>query len=121
MTASKSKPRTIDEYLAGVKADQRAALEQLRRTIRAVAPKAEECISYGLAAFRLNGRPLVAFGAWANHCAFYPMSSATAVAFQDHLKGFETSKGTIRFSPDKPLPMPLVKKLVRARIAENRG
>ncbi len=72
MISTKPKPRTIDDYLAGVNADHRALLEKLRKTIRAVAPKAEECISYGLAAFRLNGRPLVAFGAWANHCALYP-------------------------------------------------
>jgi uncharacterized protein YdhG (YjbR/CyaY superfamily) len=117
VSSTKTKPRTIDQYLAGVNADQRAALEKLRKTIRTVAPKAEECISYGLAAFRLNGRPLVAFGAWANHCAFYPMSSATVKAFQDQLKDFETSKGTIRFSTDKPLPTSLVKKLVKARIA----
>ena len=78
----KAKPKTIDEYLAGVSADQRAALEKLRQTVRAVAPKAEECISYGLAAFRLNGRPLVAFGATANHCAFYPMNSTTVEAFR---------------------------------------
>lgn len=121
MATTKPKPRTIDEYIAGVKADQRSALEQLRRTIHAVAPKAEECISYGLAAFRLNGRPLVAFGAWANHCAFYPMSGTTLAAFQDQLQGFSTSKGTIRFSPDQPLPTVLVKKLVQARIAENRA
>jgi uncharacterized protein YdhG (YjbR/CyaY superfamily) len=84
MSSTKTKPRTIDEYLATVNADQRAALEKLRKTIRTVAPKAEECISYGLPAFRLNGRPLVTFGAWANHCAFYPMSSATVKAFQEH-------------------------------------
>jgi uncharacterized protein YdhG (YjbR/CyaY superfamily) len=125
MTKSKNssagKPQTIDEYLAGVHADQRAALETLRRTIRAVAPTAEECISYGLAAFRLNGRPLVAFGASANHCAFYPMNSTTVEAFQKQLKGFETSKGTIRFQADNPLPTSLVRKLVKARIAENGG
>jgi uncharacterized protein YdhG (YjbR/CyaY superfamily) len=121
MSSTKTKPRTIDEYLAGVTADQRDALEKLRKTIRTVAPKAEECISYGLAAFRLNGRPLVAFGAWANHCAFYPMSSATVKAFQDQLKDFGTSKGTIRFSADKPLPTALVKKLVKARIAASGG
>ena len=121
MSSTKTKPRTIDEYLAGVNADQRAALEKLRKTIRTVAPNAEECISYGLAALRLNGRPLVAFAAWANHCAFYPMSSATVKAFQDELKGFETSKGTIRFSTDKPLPTVLVKKLVKARIAASGG
>ena len=117
--SSAGKPRTIDEYLAGLHADQRAALETLRRTIRAVAPKAEEYIGYGLAAFRLNGRPLVAFGASANHCAFYPMNSTTVEAFQKQLKGFETSKGTIRFQADDPLPAALVRKLVRARIAEN--
>ena len=116
-----AKPTTIDEYLAGVHADQRDALESLRRTIRAVAPKAEECISYGLAAFRLNGSPLVAFGASANHCAFYPMNSTTVEAFQKQLKGFETSKGTIRFQADNPLPAALVRKLVKARIAESAG
>ena len=103
MPSAKAKPTTIDEYLAGVKADQRPALETLRKTIRAVAPKAEEYISYGLAAFRLNGRPLVAFGATANHCAFYPMNSTTVEAFQGQLKGYETSMGTIRFPSNKPL------------------
>ena len=76
-------------------------------------------MSYGLAAFKLNGRPLVYFGAWANHCAFYPASSALVKTFQHQLKEFETGKGTIRFTPNKPLPTALVKKLVRARMAEN--
>ena len=118
-THPKTKPKTIDEYLSHVNADQRSVLEQLRQTIRKVAPKAEEGISYGLAAFRLNGHPLVAFGAWPNHCAFYPMSSTLVGAFRDELKDFETSKGTIRFSTDKPLPKGLVQRLVKARIAEN--
>jgi uncharacterized protein YdhG (YjbR/CyaY superfamily) len=113
-----AKPKTIDDYLAALSDEQRAALEKLRRTIRAAAPKAEECISYGLAAFRQNGM-LVGFGASAKHLAFYPMNSATVKAFKDELKGFETSKGTIRFQPDKPLPAVLVRKLVKARIAEN--
>ena len=115
-----SKPRTIDEYLAGVSAEQRIVLAKLRETIHTVAPKAEECISYGIPAFRLNGRSLVFFGAWANHCAFYPGSSTTLKKFRNDLKGFQITKGTIRFSPDKPLPIALVKKLVKARIAENR-
>jgi|SRR6266849_5475999 len=119
MASAKRKPRTIDEYLAKVKPDQRATLEKLRRTILATAPEAEECISYGIPAFRLDGRSLVAFGAWANHCSFYPMSSATLKDFQDDLKDFQTSKGTIRFSPGKPLPATLVKKLIKARMAEN--
>ena len=110
--------KTIDEYLAALNDDQRATLEKLRKTIRAAAPEAEECISYQLAAFRQNGM-LVAFGATANHCAFYLMSSSTVEAHKDELKGYDTSKGTIRFQSDKPLPAALVRKLVKARIAEN--
>ena len=122
MTAKpRIKAKTIDEYLAAVSEDQRAALEKLRRTIRAAAPKAEECISYQLAAFRLDGRPLVAFGATANHCAFYLMSSTTAAVHKGELKNYDTSKGTIRFQADKPLPVALVRKLVKTRIAENVG
>jgi uncharacterized protein YdhG (YjbR/CyaY superfamily) len=114
------KPKTIDEYLAAVKSDdKRAALEKLRKTIRAVTPKAEECISYRLPAFRLNGKMLVAFGATVNHCAFYPMSSSTVAANKDELKDYDTSRGTIRFQAANPLPATLVRKLVKARIAEN--
>jgi uncharacterized protein YdhG (YjbR/CyaY superfamily) len=115
------KPKTIDEYLAALSEDKRTALENLRQTIRAAAPNAEECINYGLAAFRLNGKNLVAFGAAANHCAFYLMSGSTVEAHKDELENYDTSKGTIRFQADNPLPAALVRKLVRARIAENRG
>ena len=115
-----AKPRNIDEYLAGLSEEKGAALEKLRRTIRAAAPKAEECISYQLPAFRQDGM-LVAFGATASHCAFYPMSPSTVEAHKDELKGYDTSKGTIRFQADKPLPVALVRKLVKARIAENTG
>jgi uncharacterized protein YdhG (YjbR/CyaY superfamily) len=90
----------------------------LRKTIRAAVPRAEEYISYGLAAFRLDGKPLVAFGASAKHCAFYPMSGTIVAAHKDDLKAYETSKGTIRFQTDKPLPASLVRKLVKARITE---
>jgi uncharacterized protein YdhG (YjbR/CyaY superfamily) len=113
------KATSIDDYLAGVTDDQRATLEKLRKTIKAAVPKAEECISYGLPAFRLNGM-LVAFGATPKHCAFYPMSASTVATLQDELTAYETSKGTIRFQPDHPLPAALIKKVVRARIAENR-
>src|SRR5713101_1604697 len=112
----KPKPATIDDYLARVSSDQRAALNRLRKAIRAAAPRAEECISYQLPAFRLDGRMLVWFGAGANHCAFYP--GAVVQAFKRELLGFKTSKGTIRFQPDHPIPAALVRKLVRARIAQ---
>lgn len=112
------KAATTDEYLAALDEDQRTALEKLRRMIRAAAPEAEECISYQLPAYRLNGM-LVAFGATANHCAFYLMSSSMLDAYKDELKNYDTSKGTIRFQPDKPLPAALVRKLVKARVAEN--
>ena len=118
MESTNPKPKTIDEYLADVNADHRGVLEKLRKAIHAVAPKAEECISYGIPAFRLNGRSLVFFGAWANHCALYPGSSATLKKFRNELRDFQTSKGTLRFSPDNPLPVALVKKLVKARVAQ---
>jgi uncharacterized protein YdhG (YjbR/CyaY superfamily) len=118
MGSAKLKPTTIDEYFAGLKPEQRRVLDKLRRVIHHVAPNANECISYGIPAFCLNGRPFVFFGAWASHCAFYPGSSATLKKFRTELKDFQTSKGTLRFSPDKPLPGALVKKLVKARIAE---
>src|SRR5262245_20874023 len=113
------RPRTIDEYLSVLSDEKRVALEKLRRTIRAVAPKAEECISYQIPAFRQNGM-LVGFGATANHCAFYLMSSKTVEAHKNELRGCHTSKGTIRFQPDQPLPEALVRKLVKARLAENK-
>jgi uncharacterized protein YdhG (YjbR/CyaY superfamily) len=119
MALAKRKPTTIDGYLRNVKADQRRALEGLRRVIRDVAPDSKECISYGIPAFRVDGRALVFFGAWGSRCSFYPGSSAALKDFQNDLKEFQTSKGTIRFSPDKPLPTALVKKLVQARMAEN--
>ena len=114
-----AKPKTFDEYLAAVSAGQRAALEKLRKIIRAAAPKAEEGISYGLAAFRLNGKPLVAIGATASHCAFYLMSGCTVENHKDDLKDYDTSKGTVRFPANKPLPATLVRTLVKARLAEN--
>jgi uncharacterized protein YdhG (YjbR/CyaY superfamily) len=114
----KSKPTTIDEYLADVPEEQRTALEKLRKAIQAAVPKAEECISYGLAAFKLNGKPIAGFGASAKHCAYYPMSGSIVDALADELKDYDTSKGTIRFTADEPLPAALVRKLIKARIAE---
>ncbi len=121
MRSTKTKPKTIDEYLARTNPGQRAVLEKLRKAIHAAAPGAEEYIGYGLAGFKFNGRPLVYFGAWEKHCALYAASPAIQKKFQKELKGFEQSKGTIRFTSEKPLPTALVKRLVKARIAENAG
>lgn len=115
-----AKPTTFDEYLAVLNDDQRTALEKLRKAVKAAAPRAEEYISYGLAAFKLDGKPLVALGATAKHCGLYLMSSSTVANHADELQKYDTSKGTIRFSADNPLPATLVRKLVKARIAENR-
>lgn len=113
-----TKPQTIDEYLAPLSSEKRAALEKLRRAIKSAAPKAEECISYQIPSFRLNGRMLVSFAAWANHCAFYPGSYPLEV-HKKELKDYDTSKGTLRFPIDTPLPATLVRKLVKARIGQN--
>jgi len=109
--------KDVDGYLAAVPAEQRAALEQLRRTIRAAAPQATEAISYGMPAYKYQGA-LVYFAAFQKHCSFFPGTSALG-AYRRELEGFETSKGTIRFTPDKPLPAALVRKIVRARLKEN--
>ena len=106
-------------YLAALSAEKRAALEKLRQQIKTAAPKAEECMSYGIPGFRMTGKLLVSFGAAATHCAFYPGSIVRK--FTKELKDYDTNgKGTIRFSPDKPLPAALVRKIVKARIAQRK-
>ena len=112
-----SKPKTVEEYLSSVDDEKRTALEKLRLTIKSAAPRAEECISYDIPGFRLNGRLLVSYGVGKNHCAFYPGAHPIA-KHRDELAAYSTSKGTIRFSPDSPLPATLVRKLVKTRIAE---
>ena len=116
-----SKAKSIDDYLAGFPRDQRTALEGIRQTIRAAVPKAEECISYGVPAFRVDGKVLVGFGAASRHCTFFPMSGTITAAHQEELSGYETSKGAIRFPAERPLPAALVRKIVRWRLAEMRG
>jgi uncharacterized protein YdhG (YjbR/CyaY superfamily) len=113
-----AKPATIDEYLAGVPPDKRAALEKVRRAVHTAAPGAEECISYGMPAFRLHGKLIAGFRAATDHCSFHPMSGETIETLAAELTGYETSKGTIRFPADQGLPVTLVRKLVKARIAE---
>jgi uncharacterized protein YdhG (YjbR/CyaY superfamily) len=111
-------PKNIDEYLAAVPEPARSTLNKIRAAIRsAVPPEATETISYRIPAFKHNGI-LVWFAAFTDHCSLFPGSSVIG-AFQNELKGFSTSKGTIHFPTDKPLPTALVRKLVKARVAEN--
>lgn len=117
-TKNKAKARTVSAYFASLSSKNRVTLNNLRKNIRAAAPGAEECISYQLPAFRFDGRMLVWYGAWENHLALYPGTSIAP--FKKELGRFDTgSKGTIRFQADEPLPATLVRKIVKARIAQN--
>jgi uncharacterized protein YdhG (YjbR/CyaY superfamily) len=113
-----TKPQTIDDYLASLSAENRAALQKVRRAIRAAAPGAEECISYGMPAFRLNGTLITGFKASASHCSFHPMSGETIATLEADLVAYEMSRGTIGFSARAGLPAALVRKLVKARLEE---
>jgi uncharacterized protein YdhG (YjbR/CyaY superfamily) len=117
MITSRSQFKTIDEFVAGFPKNVRDVLEELRRAIRESAPKAEEAISYGIPTFDLNGKHLVHFSAYKNHVGFYPTSSGIE-AFKKELSPFKTSKGTVQFPLDKPIPLDLVKKIVRFRVKE---
>jgi uncharacterized protein YdhG (YjbR/CyaY superfamily) len=111
-------PKNVDEYLVGVPEPARSTLNKIRAEIRSAAPpEATECISYGMPAFKHKG-VLVWFAAFSDHCSLFPTASVIE-AFKNELKGFSTSKGTIHFATDKPLPAALVRKLVKARIAQN--
>jgi uncharacterized protein YdhG (YjbR/CyaY superfamily) len=113
----KGTPRNVDEYLAGVPEPARSTLEKIRAAIRSAAPPtATEVISYGVPAFKYKGI-LVWFAAFSNHCSLFPTASVIE-AFKSELQGFHRSKGTIQFPTDKPLPVALVKKMVRARVAQ---
>jgi len=113
----KSVPRDVDEYLAGVPKEARAVLEKLRQTIKAAAPMASEVISYQMPMYKHHGM-LIGFAAFKDHCSIFP-GSAVMDAHKEELKRYSTSKGTIRFPVNKPLPAALVKKLVKMRIREN--
>ena len=111
-------PKDVDEYLAGVPEPARSALHKIRKAIRSAVPrKATETISYRMPAFKYK-RVLVWFAAFSNHCSLFPTASVIE-AHKDELKGFSTSKGTVHFPLDKPLPIALIKKLVKARVAQN--
>lgn len=111
-------PKNIDEYLLTLPDEVRITLEKLRQTIRQAAPDAEEVISYQMPAFKYHGM-LVYFAAFKNHCSFFPGNAGLLETMKDELKDFKTSKGTLQFTVEKPLPVPLVKKIVKARVKEN--
>ena len=112
-------PKDIDEYLARVPEPARTTLSKIRATIRSAVPKeATEAISYGMPTFKYKGS-LLAFGAFKNHCSLFPMSLAVIAEFHEELKNFQTSKGTIQFPHHKSLPAGLIKRMVKARIAQN--
>jgi uncharacterized protein YdhG (YjbR/CyaY superfamily) len=110
---------SVEEFLAAVPPDKRAALEDLRAVIRQAAPDATELINYGVPMFRLDGKNLVSYAAARDHCSFYIQSPAVLEAHADELTGFKTSKGTVNFTPDKPIPAAIVTRIVKARILEN--
>src|SRR5579859_5463931 len=112
------KPKDIDHYLASVTGSRRKALDRLRKTIHAVVPKAEECISYSIPAFRLDGKVIAGFLATGKGCSYYPFSGSTLTALSRELEGYEQTSGALHFDPEKPLPASLVRKLLRARIEE---
>jgi uncharacterized protein YdhG (YjbR/CyaY superfamily) len=112
------KPDTVDEYLAGIPGPARTTLNKIRAAIRSVAPpETTEVISYGIPTFKYKGM-LASYAAFSDHCSLFPGAGPT-IEFQNELKNFQTSKGTIRFPPDKPPSSTLLKKLVKARVAEN--
>ncbi|HEY8209413.1 MAG TPA: DUF1801 domain-containing protein [Myxococcaceae bacterium] len=114
------KPTTIDEFLAGVTGERRTALDALRRTIRSAVPKAEECISYGIAAFRLDGEVIAGFAPTKKGCSYFPFSGTTLGTLEKELGEYSQTKSALHFDPEEGLPASLVRKLLRARIAETK-
>ncbi len=114
-------PREIDDYLAALDEPKRTTLQKLRQTIRAEIPDAEECISYGMPAFRLEGKVIAGFAAFKNHLAYLPHSGSLFGKLSEDLAGYERTPGSLHFPIDKPIPKALVKKLIATRLKEVRG
>jgi len=113
-------PKTVDDYLARTAEPAQSTLKHIRKVIQSVVPKeTTEVISYGIPMFKFNGM-LVGYAAFKDHCSLFPTGSGVIEKFAKELKGYPTSRGTIRFPLDKPLPDAVVKKIVKARVAENR-
>ena len=108
----------VDRYIAAAPAEFRAALTDLRTTIARAAPGATEALSYQMPAFRYKGRVLVYYAAFKKHCSFFPASMAVIETLTQELAPFRAAKGTLRFTPDEPLPKSLVRKMVKAKMKE---
>lgn len=109
----------VEDFLSRLTADQQAALRGLRDTIARTVPEATLGISYGIPVYKLRGHPLVGFGATKDHCTFFVMSTEAMATQADRLADYPTGKGSVRFTPDAPLPEDLVVALIRTRVAEN--
>ncbi len=109
---------SVDEYMDNIPEKEKGVLEKLRKTIRSVAPKAEEYLSYGMPTFKYHG-PLVSYAAFKEHCSLFPWNATLIKKFDEKLKNYKTSKGTIQFTVEKPLPVTLVKELIKERVKEN--
>jgi uncharacterized protein YdhG (YjbR/CyaY superfamily) len=118
--SAKRKPSTIDDYLESVPEDRRRALEDLRVKIRSIIPDAQECISYRIPAFRLNGVVVAGFCATAKGCSYFPFSGSTLKSLARDTGRYVQTKGSLHFSPDEPLPTSLVHKLIKTRIAQTK-
>ena len=114
-------PTSVEDYLAAFPEERRAALEELRQTIKAAAPEATEAIAYQMPAFRAHGQFLVSYAAFKNHYSLFPASGAVVEALGEELTPYLAGKGTIRFPADNPIPTALVTKIVKVRLAENEG
>ncbi len=117
-TSHRTPAKTIDEYLSLQTEPVRAALERIRQTVKAIVPDAEEAISYQVPAFKYNGM-LVGFAAFEKHCSFFVMNAEFTELYKADLTAFKTSKGTIQFALDKPIPVALLKKIIKARVKQN--
>lgn len=115
---AKDRSDTIDDYLADVEPGRRAALERLRKTIRSILPAAEECISYSMPAFRFRGKVVAGFAATKSGCSYFPFSGTTLGTMAEELKSYSQTKSSLHFDPAKGLPVRVVRRLLRARIAE---
>lgn len=108
----------VQAYIASAPQESRAKLKELRSIIKSLIPQAEEGISYGMPVFKLNGKSLICFAGYKHHIGFYPMSGTFIKSYQEDLKNYKTSKGAVQFPIEKPLPITLIKKLVKGKLQE---